>query len=172
MRMLKGGRALDVPRWLLGDRLYGQLEAAARGDDRHLVPNHVPDQRPANRGLIRDPSRLRVGFSRSNNRVDLFLAIRVGYRDMGADPDVAGRGGVLHDDGVGEEPLQSLDPALDEGLLVLGIVILSIVHSVRELLRLADTIGDFVPANSSEMMKLLVEFGETFPRKVNALLHS
>ena len=68
-------------------------------------------------------------------------------RDRRADLDVVGR--VVVDDRVRglDHRLEGLDPAFDERLLVLGVLVLGVLGHIAVLFRIVDPLGDLGPAD-------------------------
>ena len=65
---------------------------------------------------------------------------------------------LLVDDGRAAHPLLELgDPLLEQGLLVLGVVVLGVLHDVAELARLLDPLGDLAALDGGHVLELLAE---------------
>ena len=62
--------------------------------------------------------------------------------DRRADLDVVGGVVLVDDRGVLDQRLERLDPALDERLLVLGVLVLGVLGEVAVLLGVVDPVGD------------------------------
>jgi hypothetical protein len=80
------------------------------------------------------------------------------------------RGVVLVDDrGVLDQRLERLDPALDERLLVLGVLVLGVLGVVAVLLGVVDPLGDLRTAQRNHLFELLAELLETVAADVGGL---
>src|SRR5688572_1776895 len=115
--------------WLLADLDDRVREVAGRDLDDDLLALLLAEQGASHGRLVGDPSlgRLRLGGADDEERLRPVLALHL-YG--GADLDVVG-GGVLVDQGrVLDQRLERLDPALDERLLVLGVLVLGVLGQV------------------------------------------
>ena len=83
--------------------------------------------------------------------------------DDGAEGDLVGADRLLVDHGGAAQPLFELrDPALEQRLLVLGVVVLGVLGDVAEVARLLDPRGHLAPFHGREMLDLLFELLEPF----------
>src|SRR6202142_2943272 len=80
-------------------------------------------------------------------------------------------GGVMlvDDRGVLDQRLEGLDPALDEGLLVLGVLVLGVLGQVAMFLGVVDPSGDFGAADLDHLVELRAELLETALGEVGGL---
>jgi hypothetical protein len=77
---------------------------------------------------------------------------------------------VLVDDrGVLDQALEGLDPALDERLLVLGVLVLGVLGQVAVLLGVVDAAGDLGAADVHEEVQLLAQARLALAREVGWL---
>ena len=65
--------------------------------------------------------------------------------------------------------LERLDPALDEGLLVLGLLVLGVLREVAVLLRVVDAGGDLRAAHVDELSSSGAEAGLALAGEVGGL---
>ena len=70
-----------------------------------------------------------------------------------------------------DERLERLDPALDERLLVLGVLVLRVLGEVAVLLGVVDPRRDLGPADIGHLGELRAELVEAFLRQVGRLVH-
>ena len=104
----------------------------------------LAEQGAADRALVRDPALGGLGLGRADDRERL-LAVLALDRDGRADLDVVGRVVLVDDRGVLDQRLERLDPALDERLLVLGVLVLGVLGEVAVFLGVVDPRGDLGP---------------------------
>ena len=77
---------------------------------------------------------------------------------------------VLVDDrGVLDQRLERLDPAFDERLLVLGVLVLGVLGQVAVFLGVVDPIGDLGPLDRDHLVELGAELLEAFLGEVGGL---
>src|SRR5262245_47018840 len=140
-----------------------------RDRDRDLVALLATQECPADRRLIGDPAVRRRRLRRPHDRV--LLAATVAFElHGGANLDV-GRGVVLVDDhGVLDQRGQGLDPALDERLLVLGVLVLGVLRDVAVLLGFLDPGRHLGTPDIDHLVELLADLFETFARQVCGLV--
>src|SRR6266540_5380882 len=112
-----GGWQLALPNV---DDLVG--EVPGRNPDENLLALLLAEERPSDRALVRDPALGRAGLGRADDRERL-RPVRALDRDGRADLDVVGRVVLIDDRGVLDQRLERLDPPLDEGLFVLGVLV-------------------------------------------------
>ena len=124
------------------DDLVG--EVAGRDLDDDLLALLLAEQGAPDRALVRDPALGGLGLGRADDR-ERFLAVRALDRDGRADLDVVGRVVLVDDRGVLDQRLERLDPALDERLLVLGVLVLGVLGQVAVFLGVVDPVGDLGP---------------------------
>src|SRR5207249_629647 len=153
----------------LGDRddLVGDV---ARGNlDRDVLALLLAEQRAPDRALVADPAFGRLGLGRADDGERL-RAVGAADLDRRADLDVV-VGVVLVDErGVLDQRLDHLDAALDERLLVLGVLVLGILREVAVLLGVMDPLGDLWPPNGDHRLELQPELAEAFFADVGGLV--
>ena len=94
--------------------------------------------------------------------VNVSLPSPLSTDDGRADLDVVGRVVLVDDRGVLDQRLERLDPALDERLLVLGVLVLGVLGQVAVLLGVVDPIGDLGSLDGDHLVELRAELLETF----------
>ena len=123
------------------------------GDD---VAALVPERAPCRSATRWRASLGRVGLGRADD-LELLRVARLLVLDVDADAD-ADRLGVdllLVDDRRAAQPLLELgDPLLEQGLLVLGVVVLGVLRDVAELARLLDPLGDLATLDGGQVLEL------------------
>ena len=124
-----------------------------------IVAALVADQRLADRRLVRELVLGRVGLGRADDlelaRVAGLLVLDV---DDDADADLLEVDLLRVDDARPAQPLLELgDPLLEQGLLVLGVVVLGVLGDVAELPRLLDPRGDLAALDGREVVDLRLE---------------
>ena len=72
--------------------------------------------------------------------------------------------------GVLDERLERLDPALDERLLVLGVLVLGVLREVAVLLGVVDPLGDLRAADGDHLLELVAELLEAVLADVGGLV--
>ena len=80
-----------------------------------------------------------------------------------------GRVVLVDDRGVLDQRLEGLDPALDERLLVLGVLVLGVLREVAVLLGVVDPRGDLGPLHGEHHLELVAELVEAVLREVGGL---
>ena len=115
--------------------LYVKSPAGHLDDD--LLALLPAEQRPADRALVRDPALAGLRLGRADDRERL-LAVVALDADRRADLDVVGRVVLVDEGGVLDQRLERLDPALDERLLVLGVLVLGVLGQVAVFLGVVD----------------------------------
>src|SRR5438309_3481102 len=100
-----------------GDLEHLDVEAAAGGDDGHLVPSPLADQGATNGRLVRDQPLPRVGLLRANQVVGLLVTLAVDHLDVRAHTHIVGPVRLLDHAGAGQHAFEILDAALDKSLL-------------------------------------------------------
>src|SRR5258706_1150598 len=144
-------------------------EVAGRDLDDDLLALLLAEEGAADRALVADPTLGRFGLGRTDDREGL-LAVVAQDSDRRADLDVI-RGVVLVDDrGVLDQRLERLDPALDERLLVLGVLVLGVLREVAVLLGVVDPLGDLRPADRQDLLELLAELLEAILADIGRLV--
>ena len=126
-------------------------------------------ERLADRRLERDATFARFRLGRADDRERL-IAVLVVDLHRRADLDDAFDVLAFDDAGVPHQLLEQKDPAFDETLLVLGVVVLGVLVDVAEFLRLADALGDLGSALVPEHLELGLQAVQTFLRKVYDLV--
>src|SRR5438270_321193 len=113
------------PNRALGDAddLVGEVAGRHLHDD--LLALLLAEQGPADRTLVADPALGRACLGRADDRERLF-AVVAGDLHGRADLDVLGRVVLVDDRRVLDQGLKCLDPALDERLLVLGVLVFGV----------------------------------------------
>src|SRR2546423_3290645 len=149
------------------DDLVG--EVAGRHANEDLLALLLAKQGPSDRALVRDPALGGLRLGRADDRERL-LAVRALDRDGGPDLDMVGRVVLVDDRGVLDQRLERLDPALDEGLLVLGVLVLGVLREVPVLLGVVDALGDLRPLDRGHLLELRAELLEAVLRKVGGLV--
>ena len=133
-------RAAIGPRILAdADDLVGEVAGGDLHDD--LLALLLAEQGAPDRALVGDPALGRLGLGGADDRERL-LAVGALDRDGRADLDVVGRVVLVDDRGVLDQRLERLDPALDERLLVLGVLVLGVLGQVAVFLGVVDPVGD------------------------------
>ena len=117
------------------DDLVG--EVAGWNADHDLLALLLAEQGAPDRALVRDPALGGLGLGGADDR-ELLLAVAALDRNGRADLDVVGRVVLVDDRGVLDQGLERLDPALDERLLVLGVLVLGVLREVAMLLGVVD----------------------------------
>jgi len=112
------------PRLADADDLVGEVPGRDLHDD--LLALLLAEQRAPDGALVADPALGRLGLGRADDRERL-LAVVAGDLDGRADLDVVGRVVLVDDRRVLDQRLERLDPALDERLLVLGVLVLGVL---------------------------------------------
>ena len=80
-------------------------------------------------------------------------------------------GMVLVDDRrVLDDRLEGLDPAFDERLLVLGVLVLGVLGQVAVFLGVVDAVGDLGTLDADHLVELLTELLEAIARQVCLLV--
>ena len=92
--------------------------------------------------------------------VNVSLPSSLSTDDRRADLDVLGRVLLVDDRGVLDQRLERLDPALDERLLVLGVLVLGVLREVAVLLGVVDPRGDLGAADVGHLVELRAELLE------------
>src|SRR4051812_47114765 len=77
---------------------------------------------------------------------------------------------LIDDDRVLDQRLERLDPALDERLLVLGVLVLGVLGQVAVFLGVVDPLRDLWAANRDELLVLLAEVLEPLAADVGRLV--
>ena len=149
------------------DDLVG--EVAGRDADDDLLALLLAEQGATDRALVGDPALGGLGLGRADDRERL-LAVGALDRDGRADLDVVGRVVLVDDRGVLDERLEGLDPALDERLLVLGVLVLGVLREVAVLLGVVDPVGDLGPLDRDHLVELRAELLETVLGEVGGLV--
>src|SRR4029078_9170422 len=108
-------------------------DAAGRDLDASLLALLLAAQRSTDRALVADPALRRLGLRRTDDR-ELLLAVLALGVDRRADLRVGPGVVVLDARGLLDQRLERLDPALDERLLVLGVLVLGVLAEVAMLL--------------------------------------
>src|SRR5207253_2315955 len=128
-------------------------------------------QRTTDGRLVRDPP---VGGSSLCGADDheRLLAILALDGNRRADLDVVARVVLVDERGVLDERLERLDPALDEGLLVLGVLVLGVLGQIAVFLCVVDARGDLGPTNVRHLLVLGLELLEAFAGEIGWLVHS
>ena len=80
------------------------------------------------------------------------------------------RGVLVDQRRVLDQRLDHLDPALDEGLLVLGVLVLGVLGEVAVLLGVVDPLGDLRPADGHHLLELVAELVEAVLADVGGLV--
>ena len=80
---------------------------------------------------------------------------------------MVGRVVLVDDRGVLDQRLELLDPALDERLLVLGVLVLGVLGDVAVLLGVVDPRGNFGAAHVGHLLELAAGRLETFAGEVS-----
>ena len=114
--------------------------------------------------LVRELLLRGVGLGRPDDReLSRFAGFLVLDVYAYADPDHAGVDRLLVDDARPPQPFLELgDPLLEQGLLVLGVVVLGVLGDVAELARLLDPLGDLAALDRREMLDLRPQLLEPF----------
>src|SRR5262245_16384597 len=150
-----------------GDDLV--VDVAGRDLDGDVLTFLVTEERAPDRALVADPALRRLGLGRADDRERL-RAVRAGDLHGRADLDVVVRVVLVDERGVLDQRLERLDAALDERLLVLGVLVLGVLGEVAVLLRVVDPLGDLRPADRHHLVELLAELVEAFFADVGGLV--
>src|SRR5688572_5013674 len=145
------------------------VREVARGhlhDD--LLALLLAQERATDGALIGDPAFAGLRLGRADDRERL-LAVAALDADLRADLDVVGRMVLVDDRGVLDQRLERLDPALDERLLVLGVLVLGVLGQVAVLLGIVDPIGDLGSLDRDHVLELRAELLEAILRDVCGL---
>src|SRR2546423_3720555 len=149
------------------DDLVG--EVAGRHANEDLLALLLAEQGPSDGTLVRDPALGGLRLRRADDREGL-LAVGALDRDGGADLDMVGRVVLVDDRGVLDQRLERLDPALDERLLVLGVLVLGVLAEVAVLLGVVDPLGDLRPLDRGHLVELRPELVEAIPGEIRRLV--
>src|SRR3990172_13379375 len=143
------------------------LERPGRHADGDGLAPFATDQGMTDGGFVTDTILQRIGFGGSHNRVlDLAPRPNVLQPNGRADRDGVGVAGVVVDhSGAAQHLLDLQNPALDERLIVFGVVIFGVFREVAELLGLLDALGDLFPTGALEVLDLLFELVQTLLRQ-------
>src|SRR5581483_5448676 len=151
----------------LGSLDFGDLELALR-TARHLdgdnVATLVADEGLPDRRFVRELALRGVRLRRAHD-LELLRVAGLLVLDMDPDADADGLGVelLLVDDGRAADALLELrDALLEQGLLVLGVVVLGVLHDVAELARLLDARGNLAALGGRQVSELLAELLEPF----------
>src|SRR5215212_1089126 len=159
-------------------RLAGRLDVddlvlrrAAGGGDRDLLPYLPLEYRFAHRGSVAEFPARRVRLVGTDDLERPLLPLLAddpeGHRGPEVDSVSLDRGRVDHRH-VAYPALELTDPALQQALLVLGVVILGVLRDVPEIAGLTNTIGDFLATRVCKVCQLFLELLE--PLRGNELL--
>ena len=118
---------------------------------------------------LRDPALGGLGLGRADDRERLLAVVALDL-DGRADLDVVGRVVLVDDRGVLDQRLERLDPALDERLLVLGVLVLGVLGEVAVLLGVVDPLGDLGPLDGDHLVELRAELLEAVLGEVGGLV--
>src|SRR5215204_2488108 len=136
--------------------------------DHDLVALLAAEQGAPDRRLVGDAALcgLRLRGPDDEERLGPVVALHL---HGGADLDVV-RGRVLVDEGrVLDHRLEGLDPALDERLLVLGVLVLGVLREVAVFLRVVDPLRDLGAADGEHLVQLRTELVEAVLADVGRL---
>src|SRR5258708_3760069 len=129
----------------------------------------LAEQRLADGRFERDATLARFGLGRANYGERLVAVLVVDlYRR--ADLDDAFHVLALDDARVAHQLLEQKDPAFDETLLVLGVVVLGVLVDIAELLRLANSLSNFGPTLVAKHLELRLQAVQTLLREVYDLV--
>src|SRR3954453_12102572 len=145
-----------------------ELHRAARGNDLDRLALLLADDRLADRRLVRELVLGRIRLGGADDAVlDRLLGVDVAQLHLGADRDDV-LGDVLLADhaGVAQPLLERGDAVLEQGLLVLRVVVLGVPGDVAELACDADAVGHLAALVVREildlLLQLLVAFGSEY----------
>ena len=135
--------------------------------DHHLVALLAAHEGDADRRLVADPAVAGRGLGGADDGERL-LALVALDDDLRADADaVAVR--LLDDRRVAQLQLERGDAALQERLLLLGVLVLGVLGEVAVELRLVDARSDARPVDGDELVKLGLELLEALGGEVDRL---
>src|SRR5262245_51143000 len=149
------------------DDLVGEVARGDLHDD--LLALLLAEEGAPDRALVADPALGGLGLCGPDDR-ELLLAVLALDVDRRADLDVV-RGVVLVDDrGVLDQRLECLDPALDERLLVLGVLVLGVLAEVAVLLGVVDALSDLGPLDADHLIELGAKLLEAVLGQIRGLV--
>src|SRR6185503_15223124 len=150
-----------------GDDLVGDV---AGGDlDGHVLALLLAEEGATDRALVADLALGRLGLGGADDG-EALRAVRPADLHGRADLDVVVRVVLVDEGRVLDERFQGLDPALDERLLVLGVLVLGVLREVAVLLRVVDPLGDLGPLDGRHLVELRPELVEAFTGQVGRLV--
>ena len=150
-----------------------QLLDAGGRIDFYDIPNAIVKKGLANRRVIGDLALQRIGLGASHQQVAPLPS--VGSLDCDRRTELHSVGGVralLRHDGVGEDVLEVTDATLDECLLVLDFLVLSVVHSSAALGGYMEPRGHIGPPRGAELVEFIYKLSMSFgSKKTLTLIH-
>src|SRR4051812_6746197 len=165
--------------WVRRSRLGARESCLADLDDRvrevpcrdlhdDLLALLAAEQRASHGRLVRDPALRGLGLGRADDeeRLGSVLAVHLHRRP---DLDVVGRGVLVDQRRVLDHRLEGLDPALDERLLVLGVLVLRVLGEVAVLLGVVNPLRDLGTAHREHLVELRAELVEAVLADVGGL---
>src|SRR5215213_3952513 len=135
------------------------LRRAAGGGDSDLLPHLLLQDGPAHRGGVAELPARRVGLVGANDPECPLLPLPNDPERHGGTEIhrvFLGLRGIYHPH-VAYPALQLADSALQQALLVLGIIVLGVLRDVPELASLTDAIGDLPASHIGQVCKFLLE---------------
>src|SRR4029079_1953799 len=140
-----------------GDDLVGDV--AGRNLDGDVLALLLAEQGAPDRALVADLALGRLGLGRADDGEGL-RAVRAADPHGRADLDVVVRMVLVDQRRILDQRLERLDAALDERLLVLGVLVLGVLGEVAVLLGVVDPLRDLRTAHGNHLLELLAELLE------------
>src|SRR5438128_633731 len=123
----------------------------------------------ADRSLERDPTLARFGFGGADDRERLVAVLVVDLHRRAYLHDALDV--LTFDDArVAHQLLEQQDPAFDEALLILGVVVFGVLVDVAEFFGLPDALGDLGAALVAQHLELGLQAVQTLLREVDDLV--
>src|SRR5690349_11704230 len=158
----------EGPGWVLAD-LDDRVREVPGGDlHEHLLALLLAEQGAAHGRLVGDLARGRLGLRGAHDLERLGALVAV-HLHGGADLDVVAGGVLVDQRRVLDHRLEGLDPALDERLLVLGVLVLGVLAQVAVLFRVMDPLGDLGAPDVQHLLELRAELLEAVLADVGRL---
>ena len=137
------------------------LDLAPRSFEGYLLASLATDKRLTQRGLIGDAAVARVGFSRADDGIGLWVKAFFDNCDLRAEDDGVAGTIRLDQDGVLEHRFDGHDPSFEKRLLPLGLFVACILRYVAVHFGIMDGLSYLRPTYGFEMSEFLFEFAVT-----------